>query len=152
LAAYSWTHPQYRLLASHCRAKSCCTTIILCGCSLKSFVNLWVDYFGTSLQLQRNVFVFSFPRALQLSLEIFFTFLYIVLLYTAVDAGHVLHDAYVAYVFQRKPSRTRAELPCMRDHLRHASHSRAGMLRNTRHAGRCKSALISRYAQYLINP
>lgn len=47
LALESWNHLHYQLLASLSARKSNCMAVILCGCSLESFVALWAEDFDT---------------------------------------------------------------------------------------------------------
>ena len=47
LALESWNHLHYHLLASLSARKSNCMAVILCWCSLESFVALWAEDFDT---------------------------------------------------------------------------------------------------------
>lgn len=47
LALESWNHLHYQLLASLSARKSNCMAVILCWCSLESFVALWAEDFDT---------------------------------------------------------------------------------------------------------
>jgi hypothetical protein len=66
-----FNHRQFQLLASPCRGKTCCASLILYRPTLRSSAALWADDFSTVLQLKHKVFIVPLFPALNPSLEEF---------------------------------------------------------------------------------